>query len=542
MELRILFDCFRREDKSVFGPLRASEPCRFHLRIPKSCGTTQVFLVLTDEADNDVSFPLPQKTDEDALYNGYSGEVCLPDPGFYSYRFHISTASGAFFLYRFGDRDTNMEAGERWPLTVLDAGEAYGYEHRGGVCYQIFPDRFSIAGSILTDGKMEPFSLHGNRHERPLAGPDKNGLWNLDFFGGNLAGIQERLPYLASLGVETIYLNPIFKAHSNHRYDTADFRQIDPMLGTEADFSALCEAASKLGIGIILDGVFSHVGDDSLYFDRLGRFGTGAVSDPDSPYRSWFSFERFPDRYLCWWDVPSLPCVKEMEPSYLEYVILGEDSVVAHWMRLGASGFRLDVADELPDAFIRLLRRRVKELNPSGVVIGEVWEDASEKWSYGSRRHYFTGAELDGVMNYPFREAMLGLLLGNISPGDFVSQIMNLTEHYPAGAMASSMTLLSTHDTPRIRTLLSEALGESADRAIRCAAAIQFFLPGMPTVYYGDEVGMYGGNDPDNRRFYTVESGGEALLTLYRQLGQLRKTRRLCGREAPKYCAVIPAP
>lgn len=208
-------------------------------------------------------------------------------------------------------------------------------------------------------------------------------MLNNDFFGGNFQGITEKLPHIASLGATVLYLNPISKAFSSHRYDTGDYKTPDPMLGTEEDFATLCQEARKLGIHVILDGVFSHTGSNSLYFDRYRAFGGhGAYADPQSPYRSWYQFYHYPDSYHCWWNFDTLPCVNKMDPTYLDYVIDGPDSVVAHWLRLGADGFRLDVVDELPDAFVLRLKRRIREIKPDALLIGEVWEDASNKIAY----------------------------------------------------------------------------------------------------------------------------------------------------------------
>ena len=187
-----------------------------------------------------------------------------------------------------------------------------------------------------------------------------------------------------------LYLNPIFEAHSNHRYNTADYRKIDPLLGTEEDFVELCAKAKAVGISVILDGVFSHTGSDSLYFNRNGRYGehSGAYRDPDSPYREWYSFRRYPDDYESWWGFRTLPNVRETYPSYLDFICNPNTGVLAKWLSLGASGFRLDVADELPDAFLDRVYQTVKSFGEDKVVIGEVWEDASNKISYGNRRHY----------------------------------------------------------------------------------------------------------------------------------------------------------
>ncbi len=521
-DLRILYDCRKAHHKHPTGCLHPNELCAVTVAVPDCCRLTGGYLELKREDGLTLTVPLSPDEKEGA-YRNWRASFSLFAEGLYFYSFRMETEDSAFTLYRLGEGDTNMEAGEPWQVSVLPSDYKTPERFAGRVMYQIFPDRFAKSGRPDLTGKLTPYWLHADLSEPPVKGPDKNGNWNIDFYGGNLKGIEERLPYLKELGVGVIYLNPIFLAASNHRYDTADYKKIDPMLGNEEDFASLCRRAKELDILVILDGVFSHVGADSRYFDSKHRFGDGAVDTPDSPYEDWFSFKHYPDDYDCWWDVKSLPCVDELVPSFLDYIIRDEDSVVAHWINLGADGFRLDVADELPDEFIALLRKRVKELDPDALVLGEVWEDASNKCSYGKRRAYFAAGELDGVMNYPFREAVLGLITGKIAPKAFADFVLTLVDHYPKDAIHTSMTFLSTHDTPRALTVLTEAVGkEKALDAMKAAVALQFFLPGMPSVYYGDEVGMEGGEDPDNRRFFSRGDHADALTAHYKAMAALR--------------------
>ncbi len=521
-DLRILYDCRKAAHKHPTGCLRPNELCTVTVSVPDCCRLVGGSLELKREDGLSLTVPLIPDEKKGA-YRNWHASFSLFAEGLYFYTFRMETEDSAFTLYRLGEGDTNMEEGEPWQVSVLPSDYKTPDRFAGRVMYQIFPDRFAKSGSPDLTGKLTPYWVHKDPAEPPVRGPDKNGNWNIDFYGGNLKGIEEKLPYLKELGVGVIYLNPIFLAASNHRYDTADYKRIDPMLGTEADFASLCRKAKALDILVILDGVFSHVGADSRYFDSKHRFADGAVDTLDSPYEDWFSFKHYPDDYDCWWDVKSLPCVDELVPSFLDYIIRDEDSVVAHWMRLGIDGFRLDVADELPDEFIALLRKRVKELNPDALVLGEVWEDASNKCSYGKRRQYFTEGELDGVMNYPFREAILELVTGKITPNEFADAVMTLVDHYPKDAIHTSMTFLSTHDTKRVLTALTETVGkEKALDAMKAAVALQFFLPGMPSVYYGDEVGMEGGEDPDNRRFFRKGIHADALTAHYKRMAALR--------------------
>ena len=339
-----------------------------------------------------------------------------------------------------------------------------------------------------------------------------------------------------------LYLNPIFEAHSNHRYNTADYRKIDPLLGTEEDFADLCAQAKKLGISVILDGVFSHTGSDSVYFNQNGRYGehSGAYRDPNSPYREWYSFKRYPDDYECWWGFKTLPNVRETQPDYMDFICNPKTGVLAKWLTLGASGFRLDVADELPDSFLDRVYQTVKSFGEDKVVIGEVWEDASNKISYGNRRRYLLGNQLDSVMNYPFRNAVLGYILtGNAD--DFLTSVVSIVENYPPPAMNSMMNSLSTHDTPRAITVLVGESMEGKDRPwqathhylsldkyargqvlLKLASTLQYFLPGIPCLYYGDEAGLSGYADPFNRCCYPWGYENQELIAFFSELGKLR--------------------
>lgn len=538
--MRILYNSKLPQFKTPFGCLREDEMCTVSLLIPKNCRALEVFLCVENENGFFLQVPFEKKTEE-GDYERFSGSFSLFRRGLYFYYFIIGQEENRFRLFRYGYDQTNMEEGEKWQLTCFGKQYDTPEEYKGGIMYQIFPDRFAKLGDCDLTEKLTPFTVHTSPQETPVFLPDAQGVvQNNDFYGGNFSGMTEKLDYLAGLGVTVLYLNPIFQAYSNHRYDTADYKRIDPMLGTEEDFVRFCREAHRRNLKVILDGVFSHTGSDSVYFDVHDRFGNGAFHHADSPYRDWFQFTSYPEQYESWWGIQTLPCVHELNESYLDFMIYGEDSVIAHWMRCGADGFRLDVADELPDEFIRALHRRVKELNPNGLVIGEVWEDASNKCSYGVRRTYFTEHELDSVMNYPFRDGILAYLTRRLDGLTLGQQIMTICEHYPKPVLDCLMNSLSTHDTPRILTLLGDECSgtkeEKANRTLsaeqkqkalekeRLAAALQFFLPGMPCIYYGDEAGMEGFEDPLNRRFYPWGNEDRELIDFYRRLAFLKKT------------------
>ncbi|HBN38982.1 MAG TPA: alpha-glycosidase, partial [Ruminococcaceae bacterium] len=369
--------------------------------------------------------------------------------------------------------------------------------------------------------------------------------------------IEEKLPYIADLGVNCIYINPIFEAHSNHRYDTADYEKIDPLLGTEEDLKSLCKTAKeKYGISIILDGVFSHTGCDSKYFNLYNHYNTlGAYNSTESPYFSWYKFINWPDDYHAWWGIKLLPEVIEEDESYRNY-ICGKDGILRKWLRCGISGWRLDVADELPDIFLDDLRKAVKEENENAVIIGEVWEDATNKFAYGQRRKYLLGEELDSVMNYPFADAVLNFV--RYGHGEyFFDSVMNIVENYPPQVLNVLMNHIGTHDTERAITRLAGPDNEGRGRdwqfannelpsydylkgisMMKMASLIQFTLPGVPSIYYGDEIGMQGMKDPFNRACMQWDNQNEELLKWYKRLGQIRNGAKalIDGEFVPVFC------
>lgn len=428
-------------------------------------------------------------------------------------------------------------------ITVYDRGADTPAWFRRAVLYQIFPDRFCRGGHAFSEKKGAV--LHASWQDVPQYYKDETTgeILAYDFFGGDLAGIRSRLSYLVDLGISALYLNPVFEAESNHRYDTGDYHKIDPLLGTEEEFHALCEEARIFGIRILLDGVFSHTGSNSRYFNRLGRYsGVGAYQSTASPYYPWYDFTDYPSAYRSWWGFSNLPNVKETEPSYMDFIIRAPDSVLHHWLAAGISGWRLDVIDELPPEFSQAFYRTLKASDPDAVLIGEVWEDASNKTAYGQQRAYFSGHEIDGAMNYPFRAAVLDFLLGKNDAAEAERRLSSLRENYPAHNLYASMNLLGSHDVERLLTVLGEAPApegmsqrergdyrltgaQAALGRARVALALlwQMTYPGVPSIYYGDEIGMEGYRDPYNRAPYDWTGGDEGLRRLTRQAIHLRR-------------------
>ena len=538
--MRILYDSKQPQFKTPFGTLTPGQTCSLHIHVPASVQATSVTCELLFENNSPARTIVLEKQSAKDAYEIFGGDFALDVPALYFYFFRVHTPQGSFRLFKQGD-DTNMEAGALWQLSCVPETFHTPDWAKGAVIYQVFPDRFCRAGDCDLTGKLTPYTVHESWDEEVCWQPNEKGeVLNNDFYGGNFRGITEKLDYIASLGVTILYLNPISKSFSSHRYDTGDYKIPDPMLGTEEDFKALCDAAHARGIRVILDGVYSHTGADSLYFDKLGRFGgKGAFCTKDSPYYSWYTFKEYPHTYNSWWGFDTLPTVRKTDPAFMEFIFEAEDSVLAHWLSLGADGFRLDVADELPNEFMSKLKKRLRQLRPDALLMGEVWEDASNKIAYNIRRRYFVDATLDSVMNYPFQKAILDFLRGTDDGTAFRNRVLSVVENYPAQVLSCNMNLLGTHDTPRILTALVDDFDGSREQlAVRkldqrrlelarqrlfAATVLQFTLPGSPSIYYGDEAGMEGGKDPFNRRPYPWGREDTEILEHYRTLGQLRR-------------------
>lgn len=506
--------------------------------------------------------------DEAATSRRWQTRIRLPDePGLLFYWFEVKTGDERQYFVR--NRDAldgdgrisrarpRFYPGEPhdpspWQITIHASDFSVPDWITGQVVYQIFPDRFRRDRRFSTERFAAVHYPERIFHENweddvDYHGRPETGYLACDFFGGSIAGIEEKLDELASLGTGVIYLNPIFRARSNHRYDTGDYEQIDPLLGSEEDFSRLCREAADRGIRVMLDGVFSHTGADSRYFNKLGRYtDRGAFQEVTggdlSPYSSWYNFHRHGDQlfYDSWWGFQDLPSVNEYDLSFQAY-INGADGIIRRWLRLGASGWRLDVSDELPDLFLRSLRRASRQEKADAVLMGEVWEDASHKISYGHYRDFLFGRTHDLVMGYPFQQALTGWLSGRHPSFRLALVLEQIRENYPLPSFYSSYNLISSHDIARAITTLAgqEDPGERSaqarisltgaqrsrgERLLRLAFLFQVMYPGSPVIYYGDEIGMEGYRDPFNRRTYPeTVSDKHPLYRWFQRYGTLRR-------------------
>ncbi|SHK57139.1 4-alpha-glucanotransferase [Selenomonas ruminantium] len=534
--------------RSPRGAAEAGSKVRLGLQIRSRQQINQVLLHVWQDKIGEKLLPLVTKDPLDADHRYYYIDYEMPPKGdLLWYYFIISCSDGTCYYGNNreqwgGPGDVYTHVPPAYQITVYNKGAKTPDWFKHAVMYQIFPDRFYRQGDKLIE--KEGAVYHASWTDDPCyyKDPDTKEIVSYDFFGGNLAGLMAKLDYLKELGISVIYLNPVFESESNHHYDTGDYHKIDPILGTNAEFHEFVEQAAKKGIRVILDGVFSHTGSNSRYFNRKGKYdGVGAFQSEKSPYYEWYSFRNFPYEYDCWWDFNTLPNVRETTPSYMDFIIRKPDSVLHHWLKEGIAGWRLDVIDELPEPFSQSFYAELKKTNKDAVMIGEVWEDASNKVAYGTPRKYLCGQEMDSAMNYPFRKILLDYLLGYVTGHNTMRQLNSLRENYPPENFYAMMNLIGSHDVQRAITVLGETpyydgmpaveqcrarlspeMYKVGKSRLKMAALFQMTYPGVPCIYYGDEIGMEGFKDPTNRRPYKWQGGDEELREFYHTIIRAR--------------------
>ncbi len=519
--------------KSPFGAVKTKESVAFTVTLPLNYQK----VVICVKGDNDFLVKKSMERIKSDNSNIFTTKIIFEDEGTYFYYFDLGENQDNYGIYNNSKGEGVIKKdGSLFQLTVYNSKFSTPDNFKGGIFYQIFPDRFNRSDKTPYSnikGRVYP----EDKNSTPLF---SNKDITTDYYGGNLQGILDKLDYLKELNITSIYLNPIFESHSNHRYNTADFMKVDPDLGSMEDFLELVNKAKEKGINIILDGVFSHVGSDSIYFNKDNRYSSlGAFNSNFSPYYTWFDFdEKYDSGYRSWWGFNTLPEINEMDESYIDF-ICGKEGVLKYWLSKGIAGFRLDVADELPDEFLEKLRVSVKDVDKNNLIIGEVWEDASNKVSFGKRRKYLLGKGLDTVMNYPFRTAILNFVKFKNS-NEFSEEVMSIYENYPKPALDTALNSLSTHDTVRAitfigsknpylesrkeqsETFLSNEEYQNAKQLLILAYVLLFTLPGIPCIYYGDEIGMQGYKDPFNRMFFSWEDMDLDILNSIKNLTKLR--------------------
>ena len=540
------------KDVSSRGAFALGSRLTFSVRLPRRLGVSCVVLRLAKDGENSADYPFCFSDthlgiDEYVLTLCLDTGFCGGEDGLFYYEFLFLRGEETLFTNSLNNVDFSLEkkSSKKFRLLIYRSDYFTPEWFSGGTMYHVFVDRFFRGAGDIPERSDAVFNRDWDKGIPQY--PEKAGgaFENNEFFGGNLMGVAEKLDYLESLGVSVIYLSPVFRAYSNHKYDTGDYEQVDEMFGGENALKYLIEKAVEKGIRIILDGVFNHTGDDSRYFNRYGKYKTlGAYQSKDSPYYEWFCFQKYPDSYDSWWGISILPKLNLECRSCLDYFV-GENGIVGRYIEWGIGGWRLDVADELSDEFLDRLRVIAKKKSGGdAVIIGEVWENASDKIAYGKRRKYFLGGQLDSVMNYPLRNAILAFVLDK--DGDMFYHILTeLYSSYPPFVCDSLMNLLGTHDTERILSVLGKApFADMSNREVaefhlskearqegiallKLASILQYTVFGVPSVYYGDEVGTEGGHDPFCRLPFPWGREDQELLAHYRFLGKLRREHKV---------------
>src|SRR5579859_627806 len=503
----LLHDTRSATYRSPFGAVPAGTSVNLSLRTAHNgAATVTLFVDQRDENGNKVRSPFQplRLTHRAAKYDLWSTRLTPPAIGIYSYRFRVRKGKTTVWY-----SSTVLQEGGKgqvyrkppsvnFELTAYDPSFTVPSRAKDAIIYQIFPDRFYNGDPTNDRSVMDPQYnnihpvIHTNWSDAPLPGGS-------DFFGGDLQGVIDKLPYLKGLGINTLYLNPIFLAPSNHKYDTSDYFQIDPHFGSLDTFQHLVTAAGADGIRVLLDGVFNHTGSDSRYFNRYGHFSdAGAYQSKSSPYYSWYSFADWPTTYVDWAGYDTLPQLSEND-AVKDFIFRQPGSVAQYWLGQGSAGWRLDSAQSKSHSWWQQFRQSVKGAYPGSMLIAEDTADPIDATSY------LLGNEVDGVMNYRFRDAVLSFFArGNgtqlglpATVTGMYNSLMSVLEEYPLPAIESSMNLVDSHDKERT---LYDLQGNKQE--LRQVATLQMTWLGAPTIYYGDEVGLTGATDPDDRRTF----------------------------------------
>ncbi len=520
-----------------------NEACGIKFVIPRAVGTIDLKIELFDQTQSvklkEKKAALSHTVKDKDIYVVKLGKGFL-DKGLYFYKVVIKTLVGDIFAvgegsYRITFSQTDCSF---FQLSFSDFSASHSSTLRGGVIYHIFVDRFSKDEDVVPKKGarlVEDWTSIPEYPEYPGA-----FMHNNTFYGGTLRSAEKRLDYVKSLGVNIIYLSPIFESPSNHKYDTADYMRTDSMFGSDEALRAFLKSAKKRGISVILDGVFNHTGADSIYFNRYGNYDSlGAYQSKDWEYYAWYTFKSYPDDYESWWGIEILPRINTGNRDFEAFIT---EKVIPKYRAMGISGLRLDVADELSDEFIAKIKQALSP-DETTVLYGEVWEDASNKIAYGKRKKYYLGEELDGVMNYPLRKGLIEYFRYK-KCDELKYALTDIINNAPKRIRDMQMNILGTHDTERIITALGGTPAESktnkelaslkmtkeerevATERLISAYTVLATLPGIPAVFYGDEAGLEGYSDPFNRMPYPSHPD-QKILNHYKKIGQIRKSNNV---------------
>ena len=513
------------------------------LELPINIGWIDYLDLIIEKGSKTLTFPLKHiKNDNNKII--FETEIYLDTRAIYHYYFKFSVNNQTKYINNNNTIENNITKDNMYKLSVNFNTPDWA---KGKMMYHIFVDRFK-RGSNEPLKQMPRRTIHNSWNDEMIIGPDQNGIWNADFYGGDLLGIIEKLDYIKSLGIDIIYLSPIVYSQSNHRYDTSDYENVDPYAGCNEDLRKLCAIAHQKGIKIILDAVFNHTGNDSKYFNEFGTFDTiGAYQSIYSTYAPFYKkhYHNGNLYYDYWWGMPNLPVCNGNSPEWQNY-ILGENGIIDKWFSLGIDGLRLDVADELTDEFIEKIRIAVKRNKPDGFILGEVWKNPMRM----NRGYIESGKGMDSVMNYPLIDALIRYFkYSDINKLSYI--IKDIQREYPQDTINTLMNFTSTHDISRAINIFStydfQEYGEWAWDVIsndlnRCKnftltqeqyehgkeiyKAYIFtltFMPGILSIFYGDEIGIQGIGNLANRKPFPWGYEDIDLLNFFKYIGNIRK-------------------
>ena len=520
---------------------------RVTIRVPMELGFIERMKFITETTYERNAHQLHHKNNENG-YVCFEEEIDLPTKALYNYYF--SFEANHDFIYYKKNNISNYKSVSKEDMWKLSVNFKVPEWAQGKIMYHIFVDRFN-RGSHKKLTEMPNRVIHKSWNEDIVIGPNENGLWCTDFYGGDLKGIMDKLDYIKRLGVSIIYLSPVVLSQSNHRYDAADFEQIDPYAGSKEDLKKLCDKAHNMGIKIVLDAVFNHTGNDSKYFNEYNHFkDLGAYQSDKSKYYPFYRKHYYNGNayFDYWWGMGNLPVCNGYSKEWQDY-IYGPGGIIDLWFSLGIDGLRLDVADELTDDFIEGIRRAVKRNKENGFIIGEVWKNPMRM----GRGYLESGKGMDSVMNYQ----LINALIRYYKYGDknFLNHIINeILREYPEETINSLMNFTSTHDISRIINILGTnefkyngewawdekngdrnyqknyrmnkeeyALGKKMYKSYLHALA---FLPGILSIFYGDESGMEGLGNLANRRPFNWKYGDYEILNTIYKLGYIRRNEK----------------
>ena len=509
------------------------------IQIPMELGWIEdVKLILDDSLEYQMDY---FKSENDMAF--FKTEVFLATKAIYHYYF-CCLANNQLIYLKNKSNISSIDCDGNFKLSVNFYVPKWA---KGKVMYHIFVDRFN-RGSNKPMEELPRRKIHYSWDEKMVIGPDENGIWNNDFYGGDLKGIEESLEYLKLLGVDIIYLSPIVKSQSNHRYDAGDYEIVDSYAGNNEDLKSLCDKAHELDIQIILDAVFNHTGNDSKYFNEYNTYPElGAYQSSYSKYSSFYRKHEKDGNieYDYWWGMKNLPECDCNSKEWIDY-ITGENGIIDQWFNLGIDGLRLDVADELTDNFISLIRKAIKRNKEDGFILGEVWKNPMRM----NREYISSGKEMDSVMNYVFIDALLRYF--KYSDVNKLSSILKeILNEYPDDTIKTLMNFTSTHDITRAINLFScnefQEYGEwgwnlNNDDRNWCenyvltkeqyeygkqiyksyVFALNFF-PGILSIFYGDEIGLQGMGNLSNRKPFPKTGHDIELLEFFKQMGEIRR-------------------